>query len=450
MSAHSTAAVIGAGIAGTSAAYKLKKAGFDVTVFEERDRVGGRIWSIQKGDFLMDLGTSAYLGTYKEAIELIHEVGLGREFTTRPALGGFPREGTNHYIDYTKMLSAGFKTKLLSTPAKIKALRMLADVYKVRKSLGYDRYDQLEAVDTETVREYCRRVLNEELLQWLGRPLVSGTWVADDNDTSVALLLWTVRNMLAPNVYNLNSGVVGLPTKLATYVDTRLEHAVSNVTDNGTSVDVTYSEKGGPEKTQSFDTCVIAATAEPAMKMYPQMDDVTTELYANTRYRKLGSICLGLSKRPKSDATYFLVSPHEDPDTIAVISDHIKGGNRAPEGKGLLTVLLSHEYLERTQDLSDEQVLEYAVDRASKYHGYDVGADLEESMTVRWPMSVPTMDKGRFAMISNYHKKIDRGARVQFASDLDRISGLNGGLVSGQQAAARVIARSGAPAAAVA
>jgi oxygen-dependent protoporphyrinogen oxidase len=442
---HSTAAVIGAGIAGTSAAYQLKKAGFDVTIFEERDRVGGRIWSIQQGEFMMDLGTSAYLGTYKEAIELIHETGLGSEFTTRPALGAFPREGTNHYIDYTKMLSSGFRTKLLSPGAKLKALRMLADVYKVRKSLGYDRYDQLGAVDTETVREYCRRTLNEELLQWLGRPLVSGTWVADDNDTSVALLLWTVRNMLAPNVYNLNSGVVGLPRKLATYVDTRLEHTVCNVTDNGSSVDVTYSEKGGPEKTQAFDTCVIAATAEPAMKMYPQMDDLTTELYATTRYRKLGSICLGLSKRPKSEATYFLVSPHEDPDTIAVISDHIKAAARAPEGKGLLTVLLSHEYLERTEHLTDEQVLEYAVDRASKYHGYDVGADLEEHVVVRWPMSVPTMDKGRFAMIADYHKKIDRTARVQFASDLDRISGLNGGLVSGKEAAARVAARFGAP-----
>ena len=438
---HSTAAVIGAGIAGTAAAYQLKKSGFAVTVFEERDRVGGRIWSIRKGDFLMDLGTSAYLGTYREAIELIHEVGLGPEFTTRPALGGFPREGTNHYIDYTKMLRAGLKTKLLSTPAKVKALRMMADVYKVRKSLGYDRYDQLETVDTETVREYCRRALNEELLQWLGRPLVSGTWVADDNDTSVALLLWTVRNMLAPNVYNLNSGVAGLPVKLATYVDTRLEHTVAGVTDTGAAVEVSYSAGGGPEQTQTFDTCVIAATAEPAMNMYPQMDHLTSELYATTRYRKLGSICLGLSKRPKDESTYFLVSPHEDPDTIAVISDHIKGGCRAPEGKGLLTVLLSHEYLERTEHLSDEQVLQYAVDRASKYHGYDVGADLEEHAVVRWPMSVPTMGKGRFAMIADYHRKIDRTARVQFASDLDRISGLNGGLVSGKQAAERVAAQ---------
>lgn len=441
---HSTAAVIGAGIAGTTAAYQLRKAGFEVTLFEERDRVGGRIWSVRKGDFLMDLGTSAYLGTYREAIELIHETGLSAEFTTRPALGAFPREGTNHYIDYTRMLRSGLRTKLLSPGAKLKALRMLADVVKVRKSLGYDRYDQLAAVDTETVREYCRRVLDEELLQWLGRPLVSGTWVADDNDTSVALLLWTVRNMLAPNVYNLNSGVVGLPSRLATYVDTRLGHTVSNVADTGSAVEVTYSERGGPERTDTFDACVVAVTAEPAMKMYPQMDEVTTELYATTRYRKLGSICLGLSRRPKSDATYYLVSPHEDPDTIAVISDHIKADRRAPEGKGLLTVLLSHEYLERTEHLSDEQVLEYAVDRASKYHGYDLGADVEQSMVVRWPMSVPTMDKGRFAMIADYQNKIDRAARVQFASDLDRISGLNGGLVSGKEAAERVAARFGA------
>lgn len=441
MTAHRTAAVVGAGIAGTTAAYRLQRAGFDVTLFEERDRVGGRIWSIRKGDFLMDLGTSAYLGTYREAIELIHESGLGAEFTTRPALGGFPREGTNHYIDYTKMLSSGLTTRLLSNPSKLKALRMAVDVYKVRKSLGYDRYDQLEAVDTETVREYCRRVLNEELLQWLGRPLVSGTWVADDNDTSVALLLWTVRNMLAPNVYNLDSGVMGLPVRLATHVDTRLRHTVSNVTDNAASVEVTYSAAGAPERTDTFDTCVIAATSEPAMKMYPQMDEATTGLYSTTRYRRLGSICLGLSRRPPSEATYYLVSPHEDPDTIAVISDHIKAGCRAPEGKGLLTVLLSHEYLERSEHLSDSHVLQYAIEKASRYHGYDVGADVEEHAVVRWPMSVPTMDKGRFAMIADYHRRIDRSARVQLASDLDRISGLNGGLVSGKEAAGRVMAR---------
>ena len=73
MSETRTAAVIGAGIAGTSAAYRLQQQGFETTLFEVNDRVGGRIWSIWKGDFLMDLGTSAYLGTYREAIELVSQ-----------------------------------------------------------------------------------------------------------------------------------------------------------------------------------------------------------------------------------------------------------------------------------------------------------------------------------------------------------------------------------------
>src|SRR5580704_12559603 len=47
---HGTKIVIlGAGVAGLSAAYELGKAGYDCTVLEARDRVGGRNWSIRRG-----------------------------------------------------------------------------------------------------------------------------------------------------------------------------------------------------------------------------------------------------------------------------------------------------------------------------------------------------------------------------------------------------------------
>src|SRR2546430_11034422 len=41
--------VLGAGVAGLSAAYELGKAGYDCTVLEARDRVGGRNWTIRRG-----------------------------------------------------------------------------------------------------------------------------------------------------------------------------------------------------------------------------------------------------------------------------------------------------------------------------------------------------------------------------------------------------------------
>ncbi|RMB87303.1 flavin monoamine oxidase family protein [Streptomyces shenzhenensis] len=47
--------VIGAGIAGLTSAYELGKAGYDCTVLEARDRVGGRNLTVRGGDTLTDI-----------------------------------------------------------------------------------------------------------------------------------------------------------------------------------------------------------------------------------------------------------------------------------------------------------------------------------------------------------------------------------------------------------
>ncbi|TAM65739.1 FAD-dependent oxidoreductase [Mycobacterium sp.] len=436
---HSTAAVIGGGIAGMAAAYELKKAGFQVTVFETRDRVGGRIWTVRKGDFVMDLGTAVYLGTYREAVAMIHEVGLTNEFVETPVIFGMPRQGKQHYLDLAKPIRASLGTHVISWPAKVKALRLFADVFKHRASLGYDTYDGLAEIDSETVYDYCHRALNEELARYVAAPLVSGTWVHEDHDTSVALLHWTVRNMLVKSVFNLTSGVAGLPTKLATLVDTKLEHAVTNVTDNGSAVEVTYTTPSAAQHTETFDTAIIATTAQPALDMYPQMDENHRGLYETARYHRLGNVSLGFSARPNDPGTFSMVSPYDDPDTIAVIADHNKAPGRAPAGKGLISVLLSPAYLNRTDDRDDDYLVDHALERVKYYYGKLPG-DLEQHALFRWPESVPVLDKGRFKRIADFRKKIDRTSRVQFASDLDRIPGLNGGLVSGKEAAARVAA----------
>lgn len=51
-------AVIGAGMAGLSAAHALASEGRDVTVFEARDRIGGRIWTETDLGVPLDLGAS--------------------------------------------------------------------------------------------------------------------------------------------------------------------------------------------------------------------------------------------------------------------------------------------------------------------------------------------------------------------------------------------------------
>lgn len=48
--------VLGAGIAGLTAAYELVRAGYTVTVVEARERIGGRVWTIRGGDRVVQQG----------------------------------------------------------------------------------------------------------------------------------------------------------------------------------------------------------------------------------------------------------------------------------------------------------------------------------------------------------------------------------------------------------
>ena len=167
------------------------------------------------------------------------------------------------------------------------------------------------------------------------------------------------------------------------------------------------------------------------------MDENHRALYETARYRGLVTIPLGLNRAPTDRATYILIPRVEDPDFIAVIADHHKAISRAPAGKSMYTVLGSHEYLHRTWERSDDQVLEDAIACATRYHG-DILSALEQHRVVRWEEVVPVVDPGRFGLLARWKEHLDPPARVQFASDLDRIPGVNGALVSGMEAAARI------------
>ncbi len=51
-------AILGAGIAGMTAAHELGKAGYDVRIIEARSRAGGRVWTLRGGDRLDEVGSS--------------------------------------------------------------------------------------------------------------------------------------------------------------------------------------------------------------------------------------------------------------------------------------------------------------------------------------------------------------------------------------------------------
>jgi monoamine oxidase len=70
--------VVGAGLAGLTAALDLAAAGAEVTVLEARDRVGGRMHGIPVSTSVVADGGAAYLGVrHTELLALVREHGLG-------------------------------------------------------------------------------------------------------------------------------------------------------------------------------------------------------------------------------------------------------------------------------------------------------------------------------------------------------------------------------------
>jgi monoamine oxidase len=68
--------VLGAGMAGLTAARALAEVGQRVLVLEARNRVGGRIWTERVGDAVIELGAEFVHGCPPELLALIEEAGL--------------------------------------------------------------------------------------------------------------------------------------------------------------------------------------------------------------------------------------------------------------------------------------------------------------------------------------------------------------------------------------
>src|SRR6185437_2063169 len=71
--------IVGGGISGLSAAYDLKRAGIDCTVFEKQPRLGGVIETQIVDNCVLESGPDSFISTKPEALALIKELGLEGE-----------------------------------------------------------------------------------------------------------------------------------------------------------------------------------------------------------------------------------------------------------------------------------------------------------------------------------------------------------------------------------
>lgn len=365
MSTDLDVAVVGAGIAGLTAAHALRKAGRTVRVFEATDQVGGRMATVRRDGFSIDAGAEQ-LPThgYEATWELIRELGIPREDVPLIGAGigmwreGRPHAGVAHPLGV--LTGAG-----LSPRARLDLARFTASTYRRRREFDPDRPERTPLGDL-TVAELARRY-HPDLGAYLFQPVVS------------AFFGWDPRwSAAAPFVSLLQA--VGPATTWRTYRDgmDTLARALAARTDVVTGTPVRQVVAGpdtasvvtdaGVRTARTVVLCVPAPVAR-ALHANPA-DEERPYLDACTFTPMLKVSCLldrPLTPVAKSRLYALLVPGVVDKVVAGAIIDHVKGPGRAPAGRGLITLLTAPAAIPELLDAPDDVVAARVTEAAEAY-----------------------------------------------------------------------------------
>ena len=166
-------AIIGGGITGLTAAFRLRRAGVPVTLYEASNRVGGVIQTTCRDGFLAECGPNTILETSPIVSDLVRDLRIEslRLYSDPAARNRYVlRNGTPTPVPDS---AAGmFTSRLFSASAK---LRLLAEPFLRRAAPEVE----------ESVSEFVLRRLGREFLDYAINPMIGGIYAGDPTRLSV-------------------------------------------------------------------------------------------------------------------------------------------------------------------------------------------------------------------------------------------------------------------------
>ncbi|TGN64712.1 FAD-dependent oxidoreductase [Nocardioides eburneiflavus] len=433
--------VIGAGMAGLMAATNL--AHRDVVVLEASDRAGGRVDTVRKGDYWINLGTQFTEGT-GPLIDALHRHGvhLGtlEDKSVALALGGEQVDTSNPFalMFRTKMTwsdrigLAAVGTRIL---ANVPFLEMSPDsrwANRVRAKLDNRRADfVLRGVRSELAREMVR--------SW------SGQWMGcEPEETAATQFVFSMGILLTDpeKVDNLTLPEGGNQTLTDILAEDlgdriRLSSPVHTVewTDGGVVVD--YESHDGPARIHAG-RAIVAVPADIALKIMPGLPAAYRTAFESIRYGRY--VVVGFFTHEEGPQRWddFLAVSTPDRSFQAVFNHAAalrRGGGRKPGGA--LACFAGGAEADRLFQLGDAEIVaRFTADLLDLYP--ELEGKIEPGILRRHPRVVPFWAPGGRASLATLREPI---GPVHLAGDYQlEMPSLADAAASGEQAAHRVLA----------
>lgn len=261
--------VVGAGVAGLTAARLLTRSGRQVVVLEARDRVGGRVWTDRSNGQVMDRGASWIHGidgspvaAAAEAFGMpMHEYTVGSYQPDGRPIAYFGPEAermsddeVQHFVDDIRTVDEAMVAVIESSAADAS----YSDVAEA--ALASQAWDSARA---DRVREFLSHRTEEQLGAWIEDLAAHGL----DNDEIDG------DEVVFPEGYGR------LPEHLAQGLDVRLQHVVSHVDWAPEGVTVT-SDRGSFSADSAVVTVPVGVLQSDDFVIEPQLPaPVASALY---------------------------------------------------------------------------------------------------------------------------------------------------------------------------
>ena len=309
--------IVGGGILGMTAAYRLEQAGVDVALFERSNELGGLVGTFDLDGRPVDRFYHVVLPTDHRVLGLAEELGLADRFRFRPTEVGFYDNG--RLFSMTSLRE--FLTFPLLPPHD--RMRLAAFVARCQLTRGHEHLDDVP------LEHWLRRQCGRRALDRLWRPLLDSKFDGRFSDLPATYIWARTRRMSNTRDTSgrelmgwLEGGYQTLIDRLATRI-----RALGGELHTGTHVDsIAGSEHGATGlvvdgRFRSFDLvlCTLAPVQARRLLAEPLAAQAPSD---HCRY--LGVVCLVLRTRRSVSPYYHLnITDRRVPLTTVVETTHV-------------------------------------------------------------------------------------------------------------------------------
>ena len=315
-------AIIGAGLAGLSCGFSLRRRGIDATIFESAAETGGR----DGGAFYL-LSPDLFRNTF----QLISDAGLSAEIIPiRPHAGQIykGRIYRHRVASATGLLS--FKGLNLIDKALLPRMAYLLARYS--SQVDFHRPERGLEFDNESVASFIKRELSQNVLNHIAGPLISTLFFYGSDETSAWLYLVLAKHMYNVQMSTVRGGIQRIAGALTKELRVATGRTIAGVEIDGPSY-VIDSER--------FSDLVVAVPGDAVLGIggiESLLSVADREFFRACRYQRVVSVQVA-TYRPVDGRCYAISIPRIEKLSAATISFHdYIDPSMVSNGEGLLTI----------------------------------------------------------------------------------------------------------------